>query len=198
MKLQPFIKNEKYENEYGKLDYRNKKVLDLGADYGSSAEFFLEKGAREVVAVEGDKIRHEELVKNSQWLNNMIPVFLFLNSPNQFSELIEKYKPDIVKSDLDGGEIHLFQIPDSIFSSVKEYTLEVHSMEILKMCLEKLWKNGYQIIEFKKLDDYKASSGIFCDGVLITFVKQPTSHEYLDSIYILFKYWEISRRKTEP
>ena len=197
MKLPPFIVSESYVNEYGSIDYKGKKVLDLGAEYGSTAEFFLENGASEVIAVEGNKVLYEQLVENAKWLKNVTPIFLFVTVPSQLSELIETHKPDVVKCDLDGYEIHLFNVPDDILSSVKEYTMEVHSMDLLKMCLEKFLKNGYQILEFKKLDYRKASTGIFRDGILISFVRPTNYLKYFDSIQMLFKYWEFTRRKDE-
>lgn len=197
MKLKPFVKSENYEYEYGALDYGDKKVLDLGADYGSSAEFFIENGAREVIAVEGHKVLYAQLVENCKWLKNVTPVFLFLKEPNHFKELVEKYKPDIVKADLDGFEIHLLGVSDEVFSSVKEYTMEIHSMELLKNFLDKFWKNGYQVIEFKKLDQKKSKDEIFCDGILITCVRPPNSIYYFKSMNMLFTYWELSRREIK-
>lgn len=194
MRLKPFIKNEDYDKEYGILDYRGKIILDLGADYGSTAEFFLERGARKVIAIEGNKGRYDGLVNNSKWMKNIIPIFVFLNNPKQFSELINKYKPDIIKSDLDGGEIHLFGIPDAVFSSVNEYTMEIHSMKILKLCLEKIFRNGYHIIEFKKLGRVKVGMGIFRDGVLITFIKPNNSKQYFASMRNLFEFWGLYRK----
>lgn len=197
MKLKPFIRSENYENEYGALDYKGKKVLDLGADYGSSAEFFIEKGAREVIAVEGHKVLYGQLVENCKWLKNVTPISLFLRKPDDFIKLILEHKPDIVKSDLDGFEIYLLDIPDEVFSSVKEYTMEIHSMELLKNFIGKFLKNGYQIIEFKKLDEKKSKDGIFCDGILITCIRPSNSVHYFKSMNMLFKYWELSRRKTK-
>lgn len=195
MKLEPYIHNESYEYEYGNLNYEGKKVLDLGAEYGSSAEFFLEKGANEVIAVEGNKTLYEQLVENCKWLKNITPIFLFLKEPSHVEELIEKYKPDVVKSDLDGHEIHLLRASDKIISSVKEYIMEIHSMQLLKMCLEKFLKNGYQITEFKRLSEKKVKDEIFGDGTLISFVKPSNSHYYFYSMDILFKYWELSKKK---
>ena len=52
---------EDYNKMYGFLDYTNKKVIDIGADIGSTALFFLDKGANIVLAVEGNKERYKEL-----------------------------------------------------------------------------------------------------------------------------------------
>jgi len=196
MRLTPFIKSESYEYEYGALDYKGKKVLDLGAEYGSSAEFFIEKGASEVIAVEGHDVLYGQLVENCKWLKNVTPIHLRLKEASQFEKLILEHKPDIVKSDIDGFEIYLLNISDGVFSTVKEYTMEIHSTELLKGFLEKFWSNGYQIIEMKKLDDKKAT-GVFLDGMLITCRREFVSIEYIRSLKVLFKYWELSRRKTE-
>ena len=40
------IYDEDYDFQWGKIDYKGKTVLDLGADIGSTADFFLGKGLR--------------------------------------------------------------------------------------------------------------------------------------------------------
>ena len=57
---------EDYRQDYGMVDYAEKVVLDLGADVGSSADYFLRCGARRVVAVEGHPALYQELWKNSR------------------------------------------------------------------------------------------------------------------------------------
>ena len=42
------------DTHWGWLDVEGKVVLDVGADYGSTADFFLQRGAARVIAVEGD------------------------------------------------------------------------------------------------------------------------------------------------
>jgi predicted methyltransferase len=71
-KLHLFITNpeipifgEDYSKHW-KADFKGKVVLDLGADYGSTAFYFLQKGAREVIAVEGDRILALNLAKNAK------------------------------------------------------------------------------------------------------------------------------------
>jgi len=50
------IFNEDYNECWGCVSYKDKTVLDLGADYGSTVYYFLKNGAKKVIAVEGDKI----------------------------------------------------------------------------------------------------------------------------------------------
>ena len=114
------------------VSYENKIVLDLGASNGDSAEYFLHKGAILVVAVEGaleyqSKKTFEELLKNSQLFNGkLIPIFLFIENPKQIEDLIVAYKPDFIKSDIEGAEIHLYNIKDEIWRMVPEYLVETH------------------------------------------------------------------------
>ena len=41
-----------YDSMYGSLDYRDAVVLDIGADFGSTARFFFERGAKRVVSLD--------------------------------------------------------------------------------------------------------------------------------------------------
>lgn len=49
----PAIYRENYDVQWGQTNYKDTIVLDFGADVGSTASFFLQKGAKKVVAIEG-------------------------------------------------------------------------------------------------------------------------------------------------
>ena len=123
---------EHYKAERIGILYENKIVLDLGASNGDCAEYFLHKGAKFIVAVEGNltyerSLTFESLVKNSQQFNGkIIPIFMFIESTKQIEDLILEYKPDIVKSDIEGAEKYLFEIKDEIWKMVPEYLVETH------------------------------------------------------------------------
>lgn len=110
--------------------YRDKTILDLGADYGSTAEFFLKHGAKKVIAVEGDPKLSKQLIDNYKGSSNVIPISKFIDSPKQIERFILKYKPDIVKVDIEGYEIHLLQVKSKVIQSVKEWMIEYHSDEL--------------------------------------------------------------------
>lgn len=78
---------------WGFVDPAGKRVLDIGADWGSTAEFFLKRKAKHVVAVESDKQLFRQLVRNSKKIDSVTPVFLFVNSAERLEMLIEKFKP---------------------------------------------------------------------------------------------------------
>lgn len=142
---------ENYESEYGIVNYRNKKVLDVGADVGSTADFFLMKGARIVIAVEGNKKFYKKLKTNAQKVKGITPVFLWIKCAKHFESLIKKYRPDVVKVDCDdpgkktGCEKYLFRIPSKIFSIAPEYIIETHTNSTFHAMKRKCKKNGYRI-----------------------------------------------------
>lgn len=112
------------------ITYSDKTVLDLGADYGSTAEFFLKHGAKKVIAIEGDQKLSKQLIDNYKGSSNVIPISKFIDSPKQIEQLISKYKPDIVKVDIEGYEINLLKVKPKIIQSVKEWMIEYHSDEL--------------------------------------------------------------------
>ena len=146
------IHDEDYESHWGKIEYDGKVVLDVGADIGSTADFFLRKGAMKVIAVEGSKVCFEKLKINANAIKAITPVSLFVNRPDQIECLILKTAPDIVKMDIEGCEANLFQISDEIFKKVPEYVVEVHSRALLSMMLEKCAKNNYRVVNITTLD----------------------------------------------
>lgn len=119
---------------YGNIDYVNKVVLDLGADIGTTAEFFLDRGAKLVIAIDGTKNVYKKLKRNAKMLGNVIPIFMFINKPGQIDNLLLDYKPDIVKSDIEGGEIFFDFIPRDIFRIPTVYIIGVHNVTFLKNC----------------------------------------------------------------
>lgn len=140
------IYKEDYGHHYGAIHYKGKKVLDIGADVGSTADFFLRRGAREVVAVDGNKGMYRQLVKNARKIPEIKPVFLKIEIPRHFEELIRVHQPDVLKSDCEGCEKHLFKIPDEVFSIVKEYMVETHGHGTRKGMMDKCKRCGFTIL----------------------------------------------------
>jgi hypothetical protein len=137
---------EDYEFQYGKINYTDRVVLDVGADIGSTAHFFLEKGANLLVAVEGSKQCFKELKANAKSCKKIVAIECFINHPDQIEALILRWKPNIVKLDIEGSEIHLFSVADNVFCSVQEYLIEVHNEDLLRMLRKKCDVNGFEIV----------------------------------------------------
>lgn len=51
----------------------------------------------------------------------------------------------MLKMDIEGGEINLFQVNDAIFRRISEYIVEVHSDDLFNMMVEKCARNNYEI-----------------------------------------------------
>jgi len=115
-----------FDNIYGNLNYENKTVLDIGADWGRTADHFLQKGAKRVIAVEGGKEWYKLLERNAELIDGITPIFLWLKNPSDISNLIKVYNPDIVKIATRGWsdcENWLLEIPSDIITSVPQYIL---------------------------------------------------------------------------
>ena len=141
----PSYRGEDFNYQYGNLDYKGKTVLDLGAEFGSTAAFFVRKGAKLVIAVEGSQKYLRNLRRNATILGNVIPVTVWITRPETLSDLILRYRPEVAKVDCEGCEVHLFKVPDHVFSLIPEYIIETHSDKLLEQMVNKCNRNNYEI-----------------------------------------------------
>lgn len=139
------ISGSNFVRDYSFVDYRGKVVLDVGADYGSTAAFFLRKGARSVIAVEGNPAYFQQLVANAKGVAEVIPVYLWICSADDFEFLINTYSPYILKVDCEGCEVHLLGVKDKTFLKVYEYLLEIHTADLWRKFKAKFEGLGYTI-----------------------------------------------------
>jgi hypothetical protein len=138
--------DDNYGLQLGEVDYCGKTVLDIGADVGSTADFFLRRGAKLVIAVEGSRAFFERLKANARILNGILPVYLYIDRASQVEWLILQRNYDLLKMDIyDGDEISLLQISDLIFKRIPEYIVEVHSEDLFNMLVKKCAKNNYEM-----------------------------------------------------
>ena len=64
--------------------------------------------------------------------------------------MILKYKPNIIKADIEGAEIHLINISNDIWNLVDEYIVETHEQYGFvktKVLRDKCIENNYTIIK---------------------------------------------------
>ena len=120
--------------------------MDVGADWGRTADYFLQKGAEGVIAIEGNPVFYEKLEENAKLLPGMIPVFLLIQHLDDFVDLIKRWSPDLMQVDCEGCEAFLFQVPDEIFSQIPEYLIEIHSIKLYRIMKRKCRANNYTII----------------------------------------------------
>ena len=108
-------------------DFQGKTVLDLGADRGSTASYFLRNGAKFVVCVEGNPNRYRELQANMPLLVNAEPVFMQIQSSEDLATLLT-YNAEIVKIDIEGDEQYLLQVPSWLIQQHGTYLVEIHTL----------------------------------------------------------------------
>ncbi len=144
------IYHEDYNTHWKYFSFKNKIVLDLGADYGSTAWFFGENGASKVVAVEGDKLFFKRLQKFSQRYHYIVPIELVINSGEDIKRLISMYSPDIVKVDIEGAERFLIDFSGECLNMVKEWLIETHDPNLSRKIVEKFAAVGFAVKKIRQ------------------------------------------------
>jgi len=127
MTLPPYdpVHDPPYAEQYP-ADYRGKRVLDVGADYGSTTEYFLDQGAAHVYAVEAN---HDQIVKlksNFAGDNRVSPIYKEIRVPEDWMHLLRVFQVDIVKSDCEHMENALLEVDFDILRKVPLWLIETH------------------------------------------------------------------------
>lgn len=134
---------------YGCVDFTDKTVLDIGADWGGTPAFFLSKGARSVIGVDGNRHYVEKMRDHFKDDPRVLPLYVYVKVSQQLCDLIQIYKPDLVKVDCEGCERLLTEIPN--LDLCPEYLIEVHSDEIRKTLLNLF--DGYELVTETSFDE---------------------------------------------
>ena len=148
MNLKYYEPLDHFERMYGFVDVSDKVVLDIGADWGSTPHFFLIKGAKRVIGVDGSKWYVEKMYNYFKDDYRVLPLYMMIDNYRQLQYLLEIYRPDVVKMDCEGCETYLIETPS--LDVCPEYVIEVHSDKIRQSLTKKFDDVGYQLIT--KLD----------------------------------------------
>jgi len=131
---------------------KTKKVLDLGADYGSTAAWFRKKGSREVIAVEAEKELYSKLKQYSEKRNWLTAINEFIDSPNKIDQLITNFKPQIVKVDVEGAEKNLLNCDK--LADVPTWLIEAHSEQIRVELTSHFQRIGFSVRRVSDLGNF--------------------------------------------
>jgi hypothetical protein len=154
------VDSEEPHIHWESVSVSGKRVLDLGCgDFGrvsflpypSTLEYFLSLGADYVVGIDGSysDVNSIQFILN-EYQNKFLIKEGFIISFDMILDLIEEHDIQIIKSDIEGGEIHLLSIPDEKFSQIEEYYIETHGEQLYNMAVDKLVRCGYEI--YDKID----------------------------------------------
>lgn len=137
------------------FDWKDKVILDIGSEIGTSIEFFLLRGAKFVWGVEGDPILAGRGQGNiDKYFKGMAQsIQQWIDSPYAFERVLSFYgasgpiRADIIKIDIEGWECCLLGVNDRIIAEQKEFIIDTHSKLLTVLIAEKLVKNGFIIVD---------------------------------------------------
>jgi hypothetical protein len=150
----PPIYKEDYDRHWNFTTFKNKVILDLGADYGSTAYYFLLRGASRIIAVEGDPQLGKKLKRNFQEDKRVICVNCFIDEAKQISDLILRYHPDLIKVDIEGNE----KLIHGLFSGDlkgTEWLIEAHIEELYESLKRFFVNNQFKVRSYQYTDNLK-------------------------------------------
>lgn len=121
--LSPWPESQaEYEKEYGCLDVKGKTVVDLGCDVGSTAYYFLRKGAGRVIMIDNSMYAHHVYLTKVLH-SEFAPVF----SRCEFHTKFSFQKGDVLKCDCEGGEAMLTK---DYLDSFRSWLVAIHEMPL--------------------------------------------------------------------
>lgn len=138
------------------VNVKGKKVLDLGCgDFGNAGklpypttlEYFLMKEAAFVLGVDANSSDLEAIRSLKDRYQNFDIIESTISSSDQIRDLIINNGIQVLKSDIEGAESHLFDLDDETFSLVEEHYIETHNDGLYNQCINKLTNCGYNIYD---------------------------------------------------
>lgn len=157
------ITSENPENHWRFLNPKDKIIMDMGCsfwdstwhdDWFSSSEWFVHKGAKQVVGFDAslaDILKYNEIYANDERYEMF---FLHVKEKADLLSAIQKYKPEVIKCDIEGAEIHFDEITSEDLESVSEIAIEYHNVPTREMCERKLIEWNFNNHQFYQLGEY--------------------------------------------
>ena len=140
------------------VSFKDKVVLDLGADYGSTVRYFLKKGARFIIAVEGNRKFAQELKKRYQSSGKVICEELMIGSSEDLNKFICRKDIDVAKVDIEGAEKFLLSLPSIV--NIPTWLIETHSVEIDRLLIIHFQEQGFKVYRLYALGANYVKSGV--------------------------------------
>ena len=121
--LDNWVNFKEYCRYYWPINYKNKVVVDYGAEIGSSAIYFLSKGASKVYCYEIDKSK----IKKFNVVKGM-PEFKQFDLGNRIKYNPLKAKGDILKMDIEGSEAKV--LSERYIDHFSKFIIALHPQQI--------------------------------------------------------------------
>ena len=132
-----------YDEMYGSVDYEGAAVLDVGADHGSTAQYFLERGAKFVYASERDSTLRERLVEYAATEPRVAVL------PEATAGLLpfwmDQVRPEVVKFDCEGCERIILELTFDLVNQPRAWLVETHTTELFRKLVDLFEFVGYEV-----------------------------------------------------
>lgn len=152
------INNENSKEHWEFINVKDRIVLDLGCGRWNKVEqvddswlttpqHFIEQGAKKVIAVDIDPVEVNWFMSKFKDNNKYEFILHNISSKQDIINLYDAYKPDCVKSDIEGAEQYLLALDQNSFCNISEYYIETHGQDIYNRFIEIFANYGYSIRE---------------------------------------------------
>ena len=113
------IKNEVRRGDYSRLNVKDKVVIDRGAYRGETAEYFLEKGAKRVIAFEPNMDNYNDIKDNEFIDKSFVPL-----REDTVDSILSR--GECIKCDCEGAERYILNASPETMAKISEIIIEVH------------------------------------------------------------------------
>jgi predicted RNA methylase len=122
--------DEDYSAHWRTLKITNETILDLGADYGTTADYFLRMGAKNIVAVESEKEIFGGLFEYGQRNLLVKAIHKKVESGKDINTLLKRWQPTVVKCDIEGDEQAFLTASPTLLKGIKQFVIETHNTTV--------------------------------------------------------------------
>lgn len=140
------------------IECTGKVAVDLGCgrweqveyrdpSWPTTPEYLLQLGASKVYAFDIDETEinwYREKISTEH--PEIIPICLDISSVEVVREIYTKYKPNVIKCDIESNEQFILELTDKEFSIPSFYALETHSDELYDAFVQRFNSLNYEII----------------------------------------------------
>lgn len=154
------ITSENPSNHWRFLNVKDRITMDMGCSFWdstwnegwlSSSEWFVFNEAKKVIgfdAAQHDIDKYHQLYgRDSRYEMYQLHV----SNSEQLLDSIKKYKPEVIKCDIEGAEIHFQELSKEDMESVVEVAIEYHNGPTKEMCEKMLPEWGFEIVALYQL-----------------------------------------------